>query len=121
MTRHSIAWAKTAVFRLDLLGELFAPQPNQEIIQQILSELEQKLGQFEREMLKHFQDMIAICDQQQAEELKFILIELMERTRPHPPQEHRRGPDGGLMPDHSEDRLEHNGDFRPHQGPPPRR
>lgn len=92
--------------RLDILDEAFSAEPDSEKIQQMLSRLEEKMGQLESELTQHFQELKRICDQQQADELKVLLIEITERNRPRPPGEHRRGPDGG---------------FKPEQGPRPRR
>jgi cation transport regulator ChaC len=92
--------------RLDILDEIFTSEPNQTRIQNLLAELSGKQNQFEKYLFAHFQELKNACDKQQAEELKFMLIDLIEKTRPRGPQHHPKGSPG---------------DFEQGQMPPPRR
>ena len=80
--------------------ELFAAEPDLARIEADIAELGQLQAEFETGLYDHFQQLKEICDPQQAEELRFMLINLIERTRPRGPQHHRRGPDGGFGPGH---------------------
>ena len=92
--------------RLDLLDEVFSSEPNEVKIQKLLAEVGDKQGEFEKNLYNHFQELKNVCNQQQREELKLMLIDLIERTRPQDPRRRDRGASGG---------------FRPGQMPPARR
>jgi len=83
--------------RLDLLDAILAPEPNQAKTQNLLTELGNKTSQFEENLYKHFQELKNACNESQAKELKFMLTDLIESTRPRsprhgPPPEHGPGP-----------------------------
>jgi hypothetical protein len=92
--------------RLDILDEIFASEPDQTRIQNLLAELSDKQNQFEKYLFAHFQELKKACDEGQAKELKAMLIDLMGKNRPHDP---RRHPPGSA------------GEFGPDRKPPPRR
>ncbi|MCK4998967.1 MAG: periplasmic heavy metal sensor [Anaerohalosphaera sp.] len=91
--------------RLDLIDELFALEPDQTKINNMLSELEKGMGEFENALFTHFQELKSLCDETQAQELKYMLIDLIESTRPRPQQQGQ--------PPHL--------DSGPNHRPPPRR
>ncbi len=93
--------------RLEILDEMFAAEPDEVIIADLLKELNDSQSQFEECLFTHFQELKDACTPEQTEELEYMLQGLIERTRPRDP-EHRRppGPDGGMSPEH---------------GPPPHR
>jgi len=68
--------------KLDLLDEIFSPESDEVKIQELFAELEDVQSQFERNLFKHFQELKGACNAQQTEELKDMLIALIERTRP---------------------------------------
>lgn len=100
--------------RMDVLDEVFAAEPDDVEILEQLAELGNLQCQFEDYLFQHFQEMKDICDQQQAEELRFMLIDLIERTRPRDPKHHHRGRGREMGPEHGED-------FRPDHIPPEHR
>ena len=86
--------------RLDLLDELFAADPDPAAMEQMLKDLENKQGQFEAGLYRHFEQLRDVCDPQQAQELRLMLIDLIERTRPRDPQQQLQGPAGAMGPGH---------------------
>lgn len=78
--------------RLALLDEVFASDPDEEKIQTMLTTLEQQSGQFEGYLVKHFQELKEMCSSQQAETLKLMFVDLIERSRPRDPRQ------GGARP-----------------------
>lgn len=86
--------------RLDLLDEMFALEPDETRIEELFGELGDNQNQFERNLYQHFQELKNACDQQQAEELKFMLRDLIESTRPGGPRGHPPGPGREFGPGH---------------------
>jgi len=86
--------------RLDLLDEIFTAEPNEAKIQELVADLGDKQNQFESQLIRHFQELKNSCNQQKTEELKSLLITLIESSQPrdsrHPPE----GPGGGFGPGH---------------------
>ena len=73
--------------RLDLLDEIFSSEPNQTKIQSLFTELENKQSQFDKLLFEHFQELKNACDsEKQVEELKIMLRDLIESTRPRDPR-----------------------------------
>lgn len=105
--------------RLHLLDEIFAPEPDETLIEELFTELGEKQTEFERNLYTHFQEMKDVCTPEQMHELRIMLRGLIERTRPRDPQQHPRGP-GGQMRPNPDDRFgpEENGDFGPERMPP---
>ncbi len=92
--------------RLDLLEETFALEPDDLLIDELLSELDDMQNQFEKNLFQHFQELKDACNEQQREELQFMLRNLIESTRPGKSGGRQQGPDG---------------DKGPNRRPPPRR
>jgi len=86
--------------RLDILDEIFASEPDDVKIQKLLAELGIKQNEFESKLIRHFQELKGACNAQQTEELKHMLLGLIERTQPRDPRHHRPGPGGESGPDH---------------------
>ena len=86
--------------RLDLLDEIFTSEPNQIRIQNLLAEISNKQSQFDKYLFVHFQELKSACNEDQAEELKIMLRDLIESTRPRDPRRRPHGPDGGMQPGH---------------------
>jgi Spy/CpxP family protein refolding chaperone len=82
--------------RLHLLDEVFAPQPDEALIEELVAELGAKESEFERNLYMHFQELKDVCTPDQIKELKIMLRDLIERTRPRDPQ----GARGGRPPGH---------------------
>ncbi len=68
--------------RLDLLHEIFQPQPDEAVIQKLQTELQNKHGQFETNLFAHFRELKNACKPEQIKELKIMLRELIDSTRP---------------------------------------
>ena len=85
--------------RLDLLDEVFAADPNETTIQDLTAEISQRQCQFERQLFRHFRELRNVCTDQQASELRHLLVGLLERARSggleRPPQGPERGPGPG--------------------------
>jgi Spy/CpxP family protein refolding chaperone len=86
--------------RLDLLNETLASEPNQARIKNLFTELENKQSQFEKNLFSHFQELKEACNEQQTEELKKMLRDLIESTRPRGPRHRPPGSAGDLGPNH---------------------
>ncbi len=89
--------------RLELLDEIFADQPDPERINELLETLKNQLGEFEANLCDHFQQLKDVCTQEQVDELKTMLRDLIESTRPRPqgqPPHEREGMSGGHRPPH---------------------
>lgn len=89
--------------RLDLLHEIFAPEPDEELIQTWFTELGENQTRFEKNLYRHFQELKDVCTAEQMQELQIMLRDLIERTRPRGPERPSRGLQGGMPP---EDQLE---------------
>ena len=85
--------------RLDLLDEVFAPDPNETTIQDMTAKIGRRQCQFERQLFHHFQELRNVCTDQQAPELRHLLTGLLESARSggleRPPQGPERGPGPG--------------------------
>jgi len=68
--------------RMHLLDELFAPEPDDAKMQELLTELGDKQTQFDKYLFQHFKEMKAACNDDQIGELKMMLRELIESTSP---------------------------------------
>jgi Spy/CpxP family protein refolding chaperone len=88
----------THKIRLDILHELFNSEPNQTRIQNLLAEISSKQDQFEKYLFTHFQELKNACNEDQAKELKIMLRDLIESTRPRDPERRSPGPDSGMQP-----------------------
>lgn len=89
------------ILRMDILNEIFNAEPDQAKIQNLLSELSDKQSQFEKNLFTHFQELKSACqNEQQVKELKMMLRDLIERTRPRGPERQPMGPPGGMGPGH---------------------
>ena len=86
--------------RLDLIEELFEAEPDQLKIQNMLSSLDKGMGKFEHALFTHFQELKNICDDEQSEELKYMLTDLIESTRPTGPQRRDQGQRVAPGPNH---------------------
>lgn len=86
--------------RLDVLDEIFAPEPDDNKILEMLAELGNLQYQFEDNLYEHFRELKMTCTEQQAEDLKIMLRDLIERTRPRDPQGHPGSPEGQRHPRH---------------------
>ena len=67
--------------RLEILDEIFSSEPNQAKI-------------------AHFQELKNTCNEDQAKELKIMLRDLIESTRPRDPERRPLGPERGMQPGH---------------------
>ena len=86
--------------RLDLLDEIFASESDDVKIQELLAELGNKQNEFEKRLFSHFHELKEACNEQQTKELKYMLLDLIERTRPRDPRHHPPGPPPEFGPDH---------------------
>lgn len=86
--------------RMDLLDELFSSETNEAKMQMLLTELGDKLVQFEKNLYQHFQELKEACNDQQLEELRIMLRELIESTRPRDTRPHPHEPEGSMQPEH---------------------
>ena len=84
--------------RLDLLDEIFSSEPNQTKIQSLYTDLENKQRQFNELLFEHFQELKNTCNKEQVEELKIMLRDLIESTRPRDPRHLQPGQPGGFEP-----------------------
>lgn len=84
--------------RLDILDEIFSFDPNQTKIQNLLAEISSKQNQFEKYLFTHFQELKNTCNEDQAKELKIMLRDLIESTRPRDPERRPHGPEHGMQP-----------------------
>jgi Spy/CpxP family protein refolding chaperone len=100
--------------RLDLLDEVFAAEPNDAAIRELTAQIGRRQGQFERELFVHFRELKAACDDRQMAELREMLADIIESTRPRDPRREPLGPDGNLGLGHPPGL---DGDLGP--GPPP--
>ncbi|MBI9017741.1 MAG: periplasmic heavy metal sensor [Phycisphaerae bacterium] len=87
--------------QIELVHEIFNAKPDQEKIKNLLAQLEIKHGQFETQLIQHFQQLRDVCNADQMEELKNMLINLVESTRPIAPVDReQQGPPGEPGPGH---------------------
>lgn len=103
--------------RLDLLNEIFKDEPDEVKIQEMFSEIGDKQVRFEKNLYRHFQELKEVCSPQQMQELKMMLRDLIERTRPRDLQHHRPGPRGEFGPGRQGEGPGADGGFGP--GMPP--
>ena len=86
--------------RLDLLDEVFAAEPNDATIQDLTVQIGQRQTRFERDLFVHFRELKAACDDRQIAELRGMLVDIIESTRPRDPRGEPPGPDGSPGPKH---------------------
>ena len=86
--------------RLEILDEIFSSEPNQAKIQNLLAEISSKQDLFEKYLFAHFQELKNTCNEDQAKELKIMLRDLIESTRPRDPERRPLGPERGMQPGH---------------------
>lgn len=84
--------------RMDVLDEIFAPEPDDVKILEQLAELGNLQYKFEDQLFEHFRELKEVCDYKQTEELKKMLRGLIERTRPRDPSHHQGHPEGHRPP-----------------------
>ena len=85
--------------RMDLLNEIFSSQSNEQTKENLLSKLNNKQSQLDRYLFQHFQELMNACDnEEQINELKLMLRDLLESTRPRDPRQQPRGPRGNMQP-----------------------
>jgi len=80
--------------RMDLLDEIFAPEPNEARIEALTTEIGDKQTEFERQLFQHFRELKEVCNENQTAQLKRMLVDLLEATRPRdprPPADRRPG------------------------------
>jgi Spy/CpxP family protein refolding chaperone len=86
--------------RLDLLNEIFSEDPDRARISGLLDALEQMQAQFDRNLFDHFEQLKDACSEDQVEELKIMLRNLLESTRPTEGKARRPAKHGEMRPGH---------------------
>ena len=104
--------------KLELLDEIFKAEPDEEKIKELLATLAQRSNQFDTNLINHFRELKAACDEEQTIELKIMLTNLIESTQSMPPKEGKDGLEP--RPDKKLDGRHPMGPRNGQDGPPPR-
>ena len=85
--------------RMDLLDEIFAPEPNEARIEALTAEIGDRQTEFERQLFQHFRQLKDVCNADQVAQLKRMLADLLKATRPGDPRRPPNRPGNGPRPE----------------------
>ncbi len=84
---------KAEIHRLgrQMMGELFATTPDTARVRQLSLELGEKQAEFELGVYRHFEDVKSICQPDQQEQLKGLILDALRSKFPPPMEDGPRG------------------------------